>query len=273
MIKFIEKGHIYTSVIPDDTKWLGVTTLVGHLHEKFNAKEQAVKSSLKKSTANYPNKWYGVPEKEILEAWNAEGKRSIELGSWYHKQREDSLYNNFHGNVIKPDVRDGIKYAGDQILYEGIYPEHLVYLKSEGICGQSDYVEVTNDAKINIRDYKTSKEIKREGFKNWEGVVKKMYKPVAHLDDCHFYHYALQLSIYMYIIHRHNPNLTPGSLIIEHIKFEIEEEDKWGYPIYKKDADNNFIVKEIEEIEVPFLRKEVYAVTTWLKDNKHKLIK
>ena len=52
MIKFIEKGHIYTSVIPDDTKWLGVTTLVGHLHEKFNAKEQAVKSSLKKSTAN-----------------------------------------------------------------------------------------------------------------------------------------------------------------------------------------------------------------------------
>ena len=56
-------------------------------------------------------------------------------------------------------------------------------------------------------------------------------------------------------------------------KFEVEDEDKWGYPIYKKDADNNFIVKEIEEIEVPFLRKEVYAVTTWLKNNKHKLIK
>lgn len=272
MIKFIEEGHIYTSVVPDDIKWLGVTTLVGHMHEKFNAKEQAIKSSVKKPTVKYPNKWYGVPEKEILEAWTTEGKRSIELGSWYHKMREDQLYLNSKGNTYKPDIRDGIKYASNQFLEEGIYPEHLVFLKSEGICGQSDYVEV-KESKIYIRDYKTSKEIKREGFKNWEGIVKKMLKPVAHLDDCHFNHYALQLSIYMYIMLRHNPNLLPGTLIIEHIKFEIESEDKWGYPIYKKDENGNFIVKEIEEIEVPYLKKEVHAILNWLKDNKRNLTK
>ena len=148
----------------------------------------------------------------------------------------------------------------------------MVYLKSEGICGQSDYVEV-KEAKIFIKDYKTSKEIKRNSFVNWEGIKKMMLTPVNHLEDCHFYHYALQLSLYMYVMLRHNPNLSPGTLIIEHVKFEIEDEDKYRYPIYKKDEAGNFIVKEIEEIELPYMKKEVHAVINWLKTNKQKLIK
>ena len=186
--------------------------------------------------------------------------------------REDALYEKHSATVFRPRILDGVKYAPDQVLVDGIYPEHMVYLKSEGICGQSDYVEV-KEAKIYIRDYKTSKEIKREAFVNWEGITKMMLTPVNHLQDCHFYHYALQLSLYMYIMLRHNPNLSPGTLIIEHIKFEIEEEDKYGYPIYKKDENGNFIVKEIEEIELPFLKKEVHSIISWLKSNKQKLIK
>ena len=104
MIKFIEKGHIYTSVIPDNIKWLGITTLVGHLHEKFNAKEQSIKSSNRKPTAKYPNKWYGLPPTEIQYAWNAEGQRSVELGSWYHKMREDALYEKGATNVFRQQV-------------------------------------------------------------------------------------------------------------------------------------------------------------------------
>jgi hypothetical protein len=62
-------------------------------------------------------------------------------------------------------------------------------------------------------------------------------------------------------------------LVIEHVKFEIEDEDQYGYPIYKKDENGNFIVKEIEEIELPYLKKEVHTITNWLKLNKQKLIK
>ena len=76
MISFYERGHIYTSTIPDDIKWLGVTTLVSKLHEKFDAKEQAPKSSAKASTKAKPNKWYGVPVDEKLEAWKIEGERA-----------------------------------------------------------------------------------------------------------------------------------------------------------------------------------------------------
>ena len=106
----------------------------------------------------------------------------------------------------------------------------MVYLKSIGLCGQADLVEVVNGY-VNILDYKTNKEIKEKGFTNWEGITSKMYNPVNHLDDCNYNHYTLQLSIYMYIILKHNPKLKPGKLTIQHVKFNELGKDKNGYPI------------------------------------------
>jgi len=269
MIRFLEQGHVYESIIPDGVKWLGVTTLVSNLHEKFNAEEQAPKSSARKPTPQYPNKWYGLPVVEILKAWNSEGERSTELGHQYHAMREQELYNFVEFPVIQPVMEDGAKIAPPQTLTEGIYPEHLVYMHSAGICGQSDRVDV-REGRVYIRDYKTSKKIDRKGFSNYKGT-KMMLPPVAHLEDCHISHYALQLSIYMYIILRHNPSLLPGKMIIEHVKFEIASEDKYGYPIYKRNEYGDFIVKEIEEIEVPYLKAEVQNILNWLKTNRTKI--
>jgi hypothetical protein len=167
---------------------------------------------------------------------------------------------------------DGIRYAPLQKLDSGIYPEHMVYLRSAGICGQSDLVEVVN-GKVNIIDYKTNKEIKTEAFTNWEGISEKMLDPVSHLDDCNFNHYALQLSIYMYIILKHNPKLKPGRIFIHHITFKQEKEDKWGYPIAKLDRDGNPIVKEVTPMSVPYLVDEVISIMHFLQNNKHKIKK
>ena len=48
--------------------------------------------------------------------------------------------------IIKPlfDKETGSKIASEQKLKDGVYPEHLVYLKSVGLCGQVDVVEVVN---------------------------------------------------------------------------------------------------------------------------------
>ena len=171
MLKFIEEGHRYESVDPTDvTKWLSITTLIGNLHEPFSG-DVAEKCSVKKPTATRPNKWYGLSVEEIQEAWDAERNRSAELGSWYHKTREDALYEMTSSVMVhKQKIDAGIKYAPDQVLYEGIYPEHFIYLRSEGVCGQADYVEV-KEGKIYIRDYKTSKKIDRKSFVNWEGCL------------------------------------------------------------------------------------------------------
>jgi len=148
----------------------------------------------------------------------------------------------------------------------------MVYLKSAGICGQSDLVEVVNN-KVNIIDYKTNKEIKTESFKDWEGISKKMLNPIAHLDDCNFVHYSLQLSIYMYIILKHNPKLQPGKMFLHHIVFEEEGKDKYGNPITKYSEQGDPIVKEVTPIEVPYLKDEVISIVNWLHDNRNKLNK
>jgi len=97
--------------------------------------------------------------------------------------------------------------------------------------------------------------------------------PVHHLDDCHINHYALQLSIYMYIILKHNPKLKPGNIFIHHVVFEQQSEDKNGYPVYKILPNGDPVVTEVIPIELPYLRDEVISIMQWLKDNRDKIKK
>jgi hypothetical protein len=270
---FKEDGHIYQSLnddlTTDDIKWTSVTSFVGLFKPKFDADKQS-----KKSSKNKRSKWYGMTPKEILAAWNGESERAIELGNWYHNQREENLCEfktiereGVEVPIVRPIVdSSGTKIAPDQKLTDGVYPEHFVYLKSLGICGQADLVTIVNN-KINIVDYKTNKEIKEKGFTNWEGITSKMYKPVSHLDDCNLKHYNLQLSLYAYIIKKHNPKLKVGDLSIQHVTFEKKGENEFGYPITRYNDQGEPIIKDIKIYNLPYLKSEVQSIIKWLKDN------
>ena len=270
ILKFTAHDHKYRS--EDDIDWLSVTSFIGNFKQPFDADKIATKCAKAKKS-----KWYGMTPTEIKQAWKSEANRATTLGTWYHNQREKDIceINNMerHGKTIpifKPQEINGIKYSPNQKLEEGVYPEHMVYLKSAGVCGQSDLVEVI-DGKVHITDYKTNKEIKVEGFTNWEGVTQKMSKPVGHLDDCHLNHYALQLSMYLYIILKHNPKLTPGILTIHHILFEEAGRDQFDNPISAIDSHGNPIVTDIIQYDLPYLKKEVINLIHWLEDNKKTL--
>jgi len=268
-IIFKEDGHSYESIEEDNIQWLSVTSLVSKFKPKFDKEGQA-----KKSAKNKNSKWYGMTVEQIIEAWDNETNRAINLGNFYHNQRESDMLdfktierNGTEIPIIKPLMNnDGIKLAPEQKLSDGLYPEHLVYLKSVGICGQADVVEIV-DGFININDYKTNKEIKEKGYTNWEGITSKMYKPVNHLDDCNLNHYSLQLSIYAYIIKKHNPSLKIGRLTIQHVKFKQIGEDANGYPI-NEHYNGEPILDEIKMYDVPYLKEEVNSLIMWLKDNK-----
>jgi ATP-dependent exoDNAse (exonuclease V) beta subunit len=271
ILKFTAHNHKYTSD-DADINWLSVTSLISNVKQPFEADKIAVKSS-----KNKKSKWYGMTPEEIKLAWKAEADRATTLGTWYHNQREADICEienmERHGYTVpifKPIESNGIKFSPEQKLKDGVYPEHMVYLKSAGICGQSDLVEVINGS-VHITDYKTNKEIKTEGYTNWEGVTQKMLPPVAHLDDCHLNHYALQLSMYMYVILKHNPKLKPGTLTIHHILFEEAGRDKFDNPISAKDFDGNPIVMDIVQYDLPYLKQEAISLIHWLEDNRHKL--
>jgi len=269
-LKFTPHNHKYTS--EDGIDWLSVTSLISQFKQPFDAETIASKVAKSKKS-----KWYGMTPAEIKEAWKSEAKRATDLGTWYHNQRENDLCQigdmERHGvtvPVFKPIEVEGIKYSPEQKLKEGIYPEHMVYLRSAGVCGQSDLVEVV-DGKVHITDYKTNKEIKVEGFTNWEGKTQKMSYPLSHLDDCHLNHYALQLSMYLFIILKHNPKLNPGVLTIHHILFEEAGRDRFDNPISALDTDGNPIVLDLIQYDLPYLKEEAIALIHWLEDNKHKL--
>lgn len=269
---FKAKDHKYESIDPNEKiDWLSVTSFVKYFKQPFDPVAMSIKSS-----QNKRSKWYGIPPVEIQKAWNDESERAMSAGTFYHDQREADILgidtitrSGIAIPIIKPIIENGTKIAPIQRLTEGIYPEHFLYLKSAGICGQSDRVEIVKDT-VDIIDYKTNKEIKKESFKNWEGISQKMLGPCSHLDDCNLNHYALQLSIYMYIILKHNPKYKPGKLTLHHIIFEKEGEDKYGNPIIKKDSQDNPVVKEVVPYEVPYLKNEVRNMINWLQENKKK---
>ena len=275
-IIFTEEDHSYKSSNQDNPiDWISVTTLTSFFKEPFDAKKVSKKVSKKKKS-----KWYGMKPKDIETVWKKESERAMSLGTFYHNQREDDLCglasierDGTTVPIFTPIVKDkGVKISPKQKLDPGVYPEHMVYLKSAGICGQSDLVEIVN-GKVTIIDYKTNKEIKMQSYVDWEGMSQKMQYPVSHLDDCNFSHYALQLSIYMYIILKHNPKLRPSGMFIHHVQFEEEGKDEHGYPITKFSEQGDPVLKDLTTIPVPYLKDEVISLIHYLYDNRKKLKK
>jgi len=271
MVYFEPTKHQYKSIDTNNAiDWTSVSSLIEKYKEPFDRDLIAERSSKSKK-----GKWNKYTPDQIKQIWDDEKNRAIKLGNWYHDQREQDLLGldtiNRHGKelpIIKIMYNEqGMKVAQSQKLIDGIYPELLVYLRSAGIAGQSDLVEVVN-GKVYITDYKTNKEIKEHSFVNWEGMSKMMLGPLAHMEDCNMIHYQIQLSIYMYMILKHNPKLKPGGITLQHVEFKTIGENEYGYPIHETDNDENYIIDKINYINLPYSKHEVISII-----NDHKATK
>lgn len=231
MVKFIEDKHAYID-LKDNSRWTSVTTFI----HKFEPKKDW--DEIKRKYAKKNN----LSVDEVTAMWAAENKKAVDRGTLFHKMREEELLgcetiNNLE--IKQPIIDEGVKYAPEQKLLAGIYPELLVTLNSAKICGQADYVEITEDGFINIKDYKTNKEIKLNGFTNWEGIEEKLIGPLSNIPNSNYWIYALQLNIYAYIIKRNNPKLKIGKLELLHIKFDEQNEVKEIVPYVLPDLQSD----------------------------------
>lgn len=243
MVKFTEDDHQYID-IKDGKVWASVTTF---LHS-FEPKKDW--DSIARKYANKNNLKY----EDVKKMWSNENKKSIYRGNLFHKKREEELLYCETINdlpIYKSKVEGDLKFSQSQKLSYGIYPELLVTLGSARICGQADYVEITKDGYINIKDYKTNKEIKMNGFTNWEGE-EMLNSPLSNIPNSNYWIYALQLNMYAYIIKRNNPSLKIGDLELLHIKF----------------YEGNDEVKTIIPYKLPNLQKEVRKAIESFKNKK-----
>lgn len=251
--EYYDKEHVYIDSITKQ-KFISVTTLIhSYTHEfdgvfwsSYKAVEalldEAAFEPIKKvllatkkfnpkilTTYNIDKEEFARLQAEILQGYEDEKIRACERGTKIHAKIENSFYGNstfdFSKNFKVPV--SGTGFICQENFYDllsverGVFPEFLIYkTSSDGIlkvAGQIDLL-IKDGNDIYIVDHKTNKEIKKRSFFNQvKKSSVKMKFPLGNLDDCNFWHYTLQVSLYAYLIQQINPNFVIKGLILNHI--------------------------------------------------------
>ena len=274
-VAFNEDSHVYWDTTTNN-KFISVTTLIEKFAQPFDkdfwSKYKALEKLLipdewkieKKSilathkipkeilsTYNISELDFNKAQQDILDEWDKTNAESCERGTKIHSELENSMYN-MGANVSLKKFGVGGKFVCDKgrtalDLENGVYPEYLISRVSPDgvlrIAGQIDLL-VKKDNEIYILDWKTNKEIKQKaGFNTQTRSEVKMLYPLNLLPDCNYYHYALQLSTYAWMLQMINPDFIIKDLILVHF-----------------DHNNNQTV-----YNMPYLKKEVESMLKFYK--------
>ena len=232
--KFFEHDHHYE--YKGERVGISVTRLIEEYTQEFDSQAIAEKVAIKE----------GKTTQEVLDEWEYKNKFACAKGSTCHEFAQ-SLWS---GNKYKEILFDNSQEYANAVMKIGLqatnfkidYEDKLEHLADEFVVGSEEYdiASAIDHLFINkltgglvLVDYKTNSDI----YKN-ERYAKKMKVPLSHLKDDTLTHYAIQLSIYKYIVEKYT-----------NLKFE-EMFIVW----FSENIDNYQI------IEVPYLRNEVIKI-------------
>lgn len=262
-IKFLEDTHQYIDL--EGRELISVSVFTERFKEEVDWNAIAKRIARKQTKQGEP-----TTAEQVLKKWKNKGTMSAGIGSIYHSVRENELLNQ--DNPIFYDVScskkpcdyiGGVKHSIPINLLENntVYPELMIYDTDYMICGQADKVIVT-DKTIHVWDYKTDMEIKFKAFSSQWVRPTKLLPPLDHLDDCNANIYSIKMSLYMYLLWKANKGrFKVGDLVIEHVQLE-RDPDNDNLPILRKGVP---VVKKIEQIKLPYRKKEVMEMLETLK--------
>lgn len=248
-IAFIEETHKYFDVTNPDAKFTSVTTVIHEYTQPFDKDFWSAYKALekllpkdawtieKKSLLNTKKfdkvllELYNISENDfnreqqaILDEWDNENRKSCDRGTKIHADLENSFYAKKKDiNLSKFEIGGKFecrKDYSDLDIENGVYPEYLISKVSKDgklrIAGQIDLL-VKKGNKIIIADWKTNKKIETKSFFNSKTKTSvKMKFPLNNLDDVNYWHYALQLSTYAWMIQKLNPKFEIEDLVLVH---------------------------------------------------------
>lgn len=209
-MRFYADKHLYLN--DKDETYKSVTSLI---------KDFCPKKDWDKIATAYAKK-HKRTVADVKGEWEKEKQLSIIKGVDFHNFMEKTIIEK---NKIKIDgewysifdspIVNNVKKAKILKLEDGVYPELIVYSHKYKLAGQADLITVRKGA-IHIEDYKTNKKIVTESYKHWKDGHEMMLYPLSKFMDCNFWHYTIQLNIYMFLLRTHNPNLKVGTMVIKH---------------------------------------------------------
>lgn len=184
--QFDASSHTY--VDKDGFKYTSVTRWIEKFKPFFDKEKIAQKIALKNN----------ISVDLVLQEWDEKRDNSTIFGTRVHKAIE--LYNE--NGVIEDDdckpVIQQLKIANIQLDKKNCYFEQIVSDRNLGIAGTADVIEVVSKKAFNVYDFKTNKRFRLQTpFAN-----ENLLKPLDHLPNVEYFIYALQLSMYAFIVKR-----------------------------------------------------------------------
>jgi len=195
-ISLRKADHLY---IVDGTPLDSITTFVKNCFPEFDSDSHAKRKA----------EALGITKEEVLEMWDKKGRESREQGTAMHEKIESYYLGK---SVSTDETFELFKIFANKITLKPYRTEWAVYDWDQKIAGTIDFVDYQNGEYI-IYDWKRSdKLIAKNGLpiKNSQYGVKAL-PPIENLDDSPYYHYALQLSLYKYILEK-NYGITVSKL-------------------------------------------------------------
>jgi ATP-dependent exoDNAse (exonuclease V) beta subunit len=207
-IIYNDSDHSY---LIDGIPQISGTKLISKYKEPFDTEGIALKYAIKNN----------LDVNDVLVDWDLKRNNSANKGTAIHSYAELLLANKKFEPILVDDLIEA--YNKCSMIFDKFHEDSkksLIPIKSElvvgdknfGVCGMVDQLFWNEkEQEYQIWDWKTNKEInKNSKFK------KKMLAPIHYLDECEFNTYALQLSLYRYIIEK-NTEIKIGSSYLLHI--------------------------------------------------------
>lgn len=192
-ISFDAATHSYTATTADGLAVAceSVTTVVENLFSKFDADYWAAR----KATPEHPA--------EVIKAeWEEAGRQARNLGTQLH----DRIERHYLGEPVEEEAlgdaafRNFLAFAAEVPL-KPYRSEWRIFSERYRIAGTLDFLAYDGRSFV-IYDWKrSSKLIGGDGTPiTADSYGKRGFGPVGHLPDCTYQHYALQVSLYRYIL-------------------------------------------------------------------------
>ena len=196
--------HEYKLINDKSINFISVTTYIADFFDKFDALKVATRLVTK-----IP-KYKHMTIDELLSQWTD----ARDHGTKVHNEIEDYLLDN--KTPSEPKALLGIQWLNKHIddNKHQLFSEKIIYSKELKIAGSVDLIiknSQTND--YTIVDWKTNKKITTNSFKNKMGT----HPITCDIEDCKYNLYALQLSLYRYLLEEYY-GINIGRQLIVHLK-------------------------------------------------------
>lgn len=189
-IEFDEPLHKYT--ILGATDYTSVTTFIGKLFDHFDA--DAIIAKMMRGKNWSKSKYYGMTAEAIKAQWAASGAQAAADGTKMHADIEFFYKCEPYKNT-SDEFKQFLAFAAHCPL-RPYRSEWRVYNEDIKIVGTIDMVFEHPDGTVSIYDWKRAKKLEKHD--SWGKRAK--HPALKHIPDTNYWHYALQLNLYQYIL-------------------------------------------------------------------------